>query len=325
LITLNEEGDVFDASGTALHLAQEMGFGALESNLIASAVSEIATNAVRYAGKGTVLFSVTGNKRGLSIVVEDKGPGIPDLEAAMQDGHSSLKTSLGVGLGAAKRAMDDFQVQTAKGRGTKVTMYKYLPMSDTVEYGMVSLADDHYAFNGDELVIREFDGDKILLAVIDGLGQGESAQRDAQQVKQIIQAQRTLDLEGLVMRCDQSLREEGKGGGVSLGLMLVQPGALQYIGVGDTFAHVFPAGRNSFSGRSGILGSFKLPALRVEKQRRSAEGLTIVLCTDGIRDRFSKDDLPLNESAQRIADHIMRHYRREFGDATVLVAKLKKG
>ncbi|OWW18935.1 hypothetical protein AYR66_04995 [Noviherbaspirillum denitrificans] len=65
-----------------------------------------------------------GARRGVAVVVADKGPGIPDLDAAMRDGYST-RNSLGIGMGAARRLMDDFAVTTEIGKGTTVTMAKW--------------------------------------------------------------------------------------------------------------------------------------------------------------------------------------------------------
>src|SRR5262245_22269209 len=114
------ESDAFNAMTMAMQMARQIGFAKLESNLIATAVSEIAINVVRYAGKGTVEIACTKNKRGLSIIVEDEATGIPDVKKAMKDGYSTQKTSLGLGIGAAKRAMDEFRIRSVPGKGTKV-------------------------------------------------------------------------------------------------------------------------------------------------------------------------------------------------------------
>lgn len=110
-------------------LATDMGFGAVDQTRIATAVSELARNIYRFAGKGMVtIFSLGGDRKGIQIVCEDNGPGIADIELAMTDGYSTVK-SLGLGLPGAKRLMDEFQIESEPDKGTKVTITKWLWVS----------------------------------------------------------------------------------------------------------------------------------------------------------------------------------------------------
>jgi len=107
-------------------LASKMGFGTVEQTRIATAVSELARNIYQFAGKGMVtIFSLEGDRKGIQIVCEDDGPGIADIELAMTDGYSTTK-SLGLGLPGAKRLMDEFLIESEPGKGTKVTITKWL-------------------------------------------------------------------------------------------------------------------------------------------------------------------------------------------------------
>ena len=107
-------------------LASNMGFGTVDQTRVATAVSELARNIYHFAGKGKVtISSIGGNRKGIRIVCEDNGPGIADIELAMTDGYSTVK-SLGLGLPGAKRLMDEFQIESKPGKGTKVTITKWL-------------------------------------------------------------------------------------------------------------------------------------------------------------------------------------------------------
>ena len=107
-------------------LATELGFRPGDLTLIATAISEIARNILIYASHGEILLRQIqdGTLRGILVVGRDQGPGIPDIERAMQDGYSTGK-SLGLGLPGAKRIMDDFNIVSEVGRGTTVTMKKW--------------------------------------------------------------------------------------------------------------------------------------------------------------------------------------------------------
>lgn len=109
-------------------LATEIGFGSSDLALIATAISELARNIVLYAQKGEVVLSLIedGGRKGIAVVAQDEGPGIPEIERAMQAGYSTSR-SLGLGLPGVKRLMDDFHIVSEMGRGTTVTVRRWKP------------------------------------------------------------------------------------------------------------------------------------------------------------------------------------------------------
>jgi serine/threonine-protein kinase RsbT len=127
VIAISVDVDVVTARRRGRELAERIGFTSRDLVLIATAISEIARNTVRYAGRGevTVTAVTSGRRRGITIVVRDDGPGIKDIERAMRDGFSTGK-SLGLGLPGARRLMDDFEIVSSAAQGTTVTMSKWL-------------------------------------------------------------------------------------------------------------------------------------------------------------------------------------------------------
>lgn len=128
-IVISQEADIVSARQTARLYAVELGFRAMDQSRITTAVSELARNVVRYAdnGEGRVHMREIrdGDGRvGIEIVVEDDGPGIPDITRAMEQGFSS-GTGLGLGLGGTKRLMDEMVIESAAGSGTRVTIRKW--------------------------------------------------------------------------------------------------------------------------------------------------------------------------------------------------------
>jgi serine/threonine-protein kinase RsbT len=119
--------DIVTARQKGRALAIEMGFGGSDLTMIATAISEIARNIIDHAKRGTITLSFAQNssKRGLCVIARDEGPGIRDIPRAMQYGYSS-RHGLGVGLPGAKWLMDEFEVDSKVGRGTVVTMKKWL-------------------------------------------------------------------------------------------------------------------------------------------------------------------------------------------------------
>jgi len=124
---IGSEHDILTARQRGRELASEVGFSGSDLTLVATAISEIARNIVEYAGRGEIVFTLVrdGQSRGIVVVARDEGPGIPDVALAMQDGYSTRR-SLGLGLPGARRLMDEFDVQSEAGRGTTVTMKKWM-------------------------------------------------------------------------------------------------------------------------------------------------------------------------------------------------------
>src|SRR5437899_4020123 len=111
-VIIKSAGDIVTARQTGRALALALGFNGSDLTVISTAISEIARNIVMHAQKGEmVLMPVNhGHRRGLTIVARDEGPGIPDIDQAMEYGYSTQK-GLGVGLPGAKWLMDDFEIE----------------------------------------------------------------------------------------------------------------------------------------------------------------------------------------------------------------------
>ena len=124
-VAVRTDADVVAARHAARELATRLGFPPTDITLIATAVSEVTRNIVRFADSGEVVVAELSQPRsGISIVARDAGPGIPDVEQALQEGFSTYR-GLGLGLPGARRLMDEFAVVSEAGRGTTVTMTKW--------------------------------------------------------------------------------------------------------------------------------------------------------------------------------------------------------
>lgn len=124
-IGVSTDPDIVTARQAARSVAAAVGFPGTELTVLATAVSEIARNVVRFAGVGEIIVEqVEEHQPGVRVVARDAGPGIVDLDQAMQDGYSTY-SGLGLGLPGARRLMDEFEIVTKPGRGTTVTMTKW--------------------------------------------------------------------------------------------------------------------------------------------------------------------------------------------------------
>lgn len=125
-VSIERDADIITARQRGREIAAAAGFSSTDQTITALAISEIARNIVTYAQRGKVTLSRLdeGGRCGILIVAQDDGPGIPDTELALRDGYSTGK-SLGVGLPGAKRVMDEFELVSAPGEGTTITMKKW--------------------------------------------------------------------------------------------------------------------------------------------------------------------------------------------------------
>ncbi len=122
-LDIQTDQDVILARQTGRKHAQELGFGRADQTRLATAISELTRNVLRYAGTGTCTFredSPDPQHSRLTVVVEDRGPGIPDVEEAMQDGFST-GSGLGAGLPGTRRLVHEFLIESAPGH-TRVTI-----------------------------------------------------------------------------------------------------------------------------------------------------------------------------------------------------------
>lgn len=105
--------------------ATELGFSLVDQTKLVTAASELARNMVDYGGGGTVAIeTVAASRRGLRVTFEDKGPGIPDIELALKQGYTT-GGGLGLGLGGAKRLVNEFDIHSEPGKGTRVCILRW--------------------------------------------------------------------------------------------------------------------------------------------------------------------------------------------------------
>jgi serine/threonine-protein kinase RsbT len=130
-LKIESEYDILLARQVAGKFAQHIGFDEIDRTKIDISISELANNILSYAKKGAITIrciNIRGIRRranqGIEIICSDEGPGIADISLAMKDGYSSRK-SLGLGLPGTQRLMDEFDIQSKPGKGTRVTIRKW--------------------------------------------------------------------------------------------------------------------------------------------------------------------------------------------------------
>jgi serine/threonine-protein kinase RsbT len=125
-VCINSESDIVAARKIVRDAAIAMGFGVTDVTRIVTAASELTRNVFRYAGSGVMHWRTVkaGDAVGLELTFEDHGPGISDIERAMEAGYTT-KGGLGLGLPGAKRLMDEMEIESEVGKGTRVTVKKW--------------------------------------------------------------------------------------------------------------------------------------------------------------------------------------------------------
>jgi serine/threonine-protein kinase RsbT len=126
-VSIDRDADIVTARQQGRVLASEIGFAGSDLTVIATAISEVSRNIVTYATRGEIVLQAAEepSRRGIVVIARDEGPGMASIDDAMRDGYSTGNT-LGLGLPGARRLMDDFEIVSAIGKGTTVTMKKWM-------------------------------------------------------------------------------------------------------------------------------------------------------------------------------------------------------
>ena len=126
VVQIKADADIVTARQQGRALAVEIGFSSSEQALIATAISEAARNILQYAHNGEILLDriEDGGREGILIIARDEGPGIKDIQLALEDGYSS-SGGLGLGLPGIKRLVSEMDLKSAPGKGTTLTIKKW--------------------------------------------------------------------------------------------------------------------------------------------------------------------------------------------------------
>lgn len=125
-IPIQNSSDVVLARQKVRQWAQELRFTLVDQTKLVTAASELARNTLDHGKGGHMIIDVVENlaRTGLQLVFEDRGPGIPDIQAALRDGFTT-GTGMGLGLGGSRRLVSDFEIQSQPGQGTRITVVRW--------------------------------------------------------------------------------------------------------------------------------------------------------------------------------------------------------
>jgi anti-sigma regulatory factor (Ser/Thr protein kinase) len=331
VIPVARGSDVSAARRAAKAMALAIGFDATAGEEIVIAVSELASNLVKHAWGGTLTLTPIedGERVGIQVESRDRGPGIADVDQAMADGFSAVG-SLGYGLGAVNRLMDQLDITSQRGSaaGTTIVCRRWLRADPatvspcSLEFGVAMRAYPTMPVNGDAFVIKRW-GSSALVSVIDGVGHGPYAHRAAQTARHYIETHYDQPLDAIFRGVGRVCRATR---GVVMALVRFdwRARAIRFsvASVGNIEVRLLGGqGRENFILRRGIVGG-QAPSPRVTEHAWEL-GRVLVLHSDGVSSHWGPGDFPdlERQSATTLARRLVRTYAKAQDDATVVVVR----
>ena len=321
-ITIRKELDVGKCVSAVKAYADELGFKDSAAALLSFAVSELAGNIIKHGTAGDVVVQTLPKGKGIRIEFNDIGKGIKDIDKALEDGYSTVDGSLGIGLGVAKRAVDDFKVWSQEEVGTRITIEKWFPVKEShYNYSVFTKPDDLYQQNGDSYVFHQLLNGDIVFAVIDGLGESYKANKIAMMAQDYILNNAKSELKSIAEGISKKVKSRFKGKGLSIALSKISGDRLSFLGIGDCECFIRRQGKNTqLRGNKGVLGLYERTRAVVSEVEILPKDL-IVLFTDGISSGIYTHNIKESDELSELSSELFEHYRRPSGDATVMLVK----
>jgi len=317
--TLVNEENAYNFSALVKEAAKTLGFSSFKSSLIALGASEIAINAIRYANGAIAYVEKTSNNKGLSVHIQDTGPGIDNLSQAMTQGYSTYN-SLGLGLDAAKRASDDMYIDTGSS-GTVIRLTSYLPISNTkIDIGSVSFPQVNKYYNHNGYCIKKYHGESILASVFNSLEEENKLQAVLLLVSTFIKENYALPLKVLIKQIHMLLLENDFTKGMDMGMLRITPQEIESIVVGNITIKSLSSIHSNTDQLAGSLGKVLPKSLTTTTQENNSY-LCYALHSTGIKNTELPDTKIKDSYAIKHAEDIFDAHAIADDDATILVVK----
>lgn len=316
IVNVNDASAVADARRAATRVAEELRFDATAAGKAALIATELATNLVKHGGGGSILFVAN---HALTIIAIDRGPGIPNVNAAIRDGFSTAG-SPGTGLGAIHRAADLVDVYSFPNQGTAVLCRIGPTPATALRVGGVCVPKPGEDVAGDAWV-SYMTRDTATIAVIDGLGHGPLAATAATAAVRTIGGNSDAPLERILADMHNALRPT-RGAAVGIARIHSAHGRLDFAGVGN-----IAGGAVADEVTRRVVS---LPGIVGHEMRKVQtfsypfnESTVLILHSDGISAGWNMAGYPgLNQhDPALIAAVFYRDYGRNTDDATVVAIK----
>lgn len=308
----------------AVDLARQHDVTEDKQGRLALIVTELGTNLLKHAGGGELVIDTFDDREGcgIEVLALDRGPGIADINRALQDGYSTAG-SPGSGLGAANRLADVFALASTAGQGTAVVARVTGPGGQPgCRFTTRGLAVAHPGETdcGDAWQVRYL-GDIALVLVVDGLGHGTAAAKAAERAVTIFRDKAYAGLEDLLTELHRGLAQT-RGAAVAVAELDFARGRLSYSGIGNIAGTLIAGPRVqrlvSLNGIAGHVAS----RIRAFEYAFSAPP-TLLVHSDGIGARWNLDSYPGLRTAHPslIAGVLYRDCRKPRDDAGVVAIK----
>lgn len=320
---VHDASEIGAARRASTVLAERIGCAETERGEVALVVTELATNMVRHGGGGELLVGPLAQPcGGLEIIAIDRGPGMPSVDRALQDGFSTGGGN-GVGLGAVQRIADCCEIFSAPGAGTAVLARLRFtpppPAGDGVVAG-VSVPMPGETVCGDAWTWAA-DGGRWSVLVADGLGHGPPAALAAAEAVRVFHQHVAEPAADILAAAHQALRHT-RGAAIGIASVSAASGELAFTGVGNIGGTIVTAGASrSLISHPGIVGhecrkiqTFSYPW---------SEGSVVVLHSDGLQTRWTLDRYPALASRDPalLAAVLYRDFARGRDDVTVVAGR----
>lgn len=320
LLEISDASQAGHARRAAQQLAQQLTFDEEKCGRVALVATELATNIVKHAGRGTIYLREVAHPdgAGVEIIAVDKGPGF-DLASCLPDGMSSRGTS-GIGLGAVKRQSQVFDVYAGE-QGAVVMARIYRARCADQRSGVVHHALRGHQDSGDSWRLARREG-SISALVVDGLGHGHEAAEAARLGGDAFEKNPFAEPSELMREINAAMAGS-RGGAAAIAQFDAGTGNLRYAGIGNIAATLVSDARSrGLASHPGIVGvqfrkvqTFDTPNARAD---------LLIMHSDGLQTRWNLRDYPgiLQRHPAIIAAVLHRDYYRGNDDATVLVIAL---
>jgi anti-sigma regulatory factor (Ser/Thr protein kinase) len=321
-LDLDDGADVGAVRRRLSALAAQAGLDAARTGDAALIATELASNVLKHARRGGALLGAVteSGRRGVAIAAWDRGPGM-NFDACLRDGMSTAGTR-GAGLGAVARLATRFDAYTPPGRGSvvvatvfphgRVPAPRFAIGAACVPYPGLPVCGDAWS--------AHVDGERATVVVCDGLGHGDGAADASAAVIAAFHVAPGDPLAAILERADRAARAT-RGAATTIVRIDLAAGELTIAGVGNVAAWISGAAHKQLVTQHGTLGQ-ATPRIR-EERYHFEPGAMLVMCSDGIKSRWSFDDHPglAVRQPMTIASVIWRDLARGRDDASVVVVR----
>lgn len=322
---ISESSEIASARRAGNELARNLGFDEVRTGQVAIVITEAGTNIVKHAVRGEILLRpVTADGcKGIEIIALDRGPGMPNMQQVMEDGHSTAGT-YGVGLGAIGRLTQEFDVYSVAGQGTVMMMVLWGdgvgPQHSEWQVGAVCLPVAGEEECGDAFRLGE-GRERIILCAADGLGHGPDAALASDPAVALADTCADMSPSVVIGKAHEVLRGT-RGAAMAVASIDPSRGVLNFVGVGNLAGCIFhDDARRHLMSHNGIVGSNMRKVQEFEQEW--GPGAMLIVHSDGIATRWDLNAYQglMFRHPALVAAVLYRDFARQRDDAMVVVVR----